>query len=314
MTVVYTDSVFFLNALMDYFLLLATAILSGIPLKRKRYVASAFLGGIYAVCCFFPEFHFLFETSLKVAFGILLSFIAFGNEEHFLRLTVIFFGLSCGFAGIVLAMGLFSKGSIPSVNGIFYTDINFQVLLIASTSVYLLLTFVFRSSVSHSVNGRWLTVRLSLEEKVISFAALYDTGNSLRDPMNGKPVLILSKDTWKSILKKCVMNQLPSFSSSEDLLLYLHEKKPKFYPRLLPFQSASVERSMLVAIRTDWMEIDGVCYREGTAALLPITLDVPALWGGMLGRRDDTLAAVFPKDSGENQTSVSKRSLLHRRK
>ena len=41
MTVVYLDSVFLLNALMDYLLLLGTACLAGIPPRRWRYALSA---------------------------------------------------------------------------------------------------------------------------------------------------------------------------------------------------------------------------------------------------------------------------------
>ena len=40
-TVVYLDSVFVLNAVMDYLLLLSAARLAGLPLRRSRYVLAA---------------------------------------------------------------------------------------------------------------------------------------------------------------------------------------------------------------------------------------------------------------------------------
>ena len=49
MTVVYIDSVFVLNTLMDYLLCLVTARLAGIPLRRRRYLLAALAGGGYAV-------------------------------------------------------------------------------------------------------------------------------------------------------------------------------------------------------------------------------------------------------------------------
>ena len=49
MTVVYVDSVFVLNALMDYLLVLCAARLAGIPLRRRRYLLAGLLGGAYAV-------------------------------------------------------------------------------------------------------------------------------------------------------------------------------------------------------------------------------------------------------------------------
>lgn len=44
MTVVYVDSVFVLNALMDYLLVLCAARLAGIPLRRRRYLLAGLLG------------------------------------------------------------------------------------------------------------------------------------------------------------------------------------------------------------------------------------------------------------------------------
>ena len=55
MTVVYVDSVFILNGVMDYLLLLVTARLAGIPLRRRRYLLAALAGAAYAVAVFLPE-------------------------------------------------------------------------------------------------------------------------------------------------------------------------------------------------------------------------------------------------------------------
>jgi len=54
MTVVYVDSVFVLNTVMDYLLLLSTARLTGVPLRRRRYLLAALAGGVYAVAVFLP--------------------------------------------------------------------------------------------------------------------------------------------------------------------------------------------------------------------------------------------------------------------
>ena len=54
MTVVYLDSVFLFNALLDYLLFLSTARLAGIPLRRRRYLLCGVLGGLYAAAVFLP--------------------------------------------------------------------------------------------------------------------------------------------------------------------------------------------------------------------------------------------------------------------
>ena len=89
MTVVYLDSVFLFNALLDYLLFLSTARLAGIPLRRRRYLLCGVLGGLYAAAVFLPGGGFLTETLVKAGVGLLLALIAFGRETHFLRLTLL---------------------------------------------------------------------------------------------------------------------------------------------------------------------------------------------------------------------------------
>ena len=101
MTVVYLDSVFLFNALLDYLLFLSTARLAGIPLRRRRYLLSGVLGGLYAAAVFLPGGGFLTETLVKAGVGLLLALIAFGRETHFLRLTLLTVAIACALAGTV---------------------------------------------------------------------------------------------------------------------------------------------------------------------------------------------------------------------
>ena len=54
MTVVYLDRVVLLNLAVDYLLLLATARLAGLPLRRGRLAQAAALGALYAAAVFLP--------------------------------------------------------------------------------------------------------------------------------------------------------------------------------------------------------------------------------------------------------------------
>ena len=127
-TVVYLDSVVFFNALLDYLLVLVSARLAGIPLRRGRYVLCGLLGGLYAAAVFLPGWGFLSDTPVKLAAGVLLALVAFGGERHFLRLTLLTFAVACGLAGTVLALGLAAGQSIPNARGIFYTNVSGRTL------------------------------------------------------------------------------------------------------------------------------------------------------------------------------------------
>ena len=75
MTVVYLDSVFLFNALIDYLLVLAAARLAGIPLHRGRYAFCGLLGGLYAAAVFLPGCGFLAAVPVKMAAGVLLALV-----------------------------------------------------------------------------------------------------------------------------------------------------------------------------------------------------------------------------------------------
>ena len=221
MTVVYIDSVFVLNALMDYLLLLATARLAGIPLRRRRYVLAGLLGGLYAAAVFFPGLGFLSQTPVKMAVGILLSVAAYGGEPCLMRLTLLLFGVSCGMAGVVLALSMMIGHGIPMADGIFYTDVNAMVLLITAAAVYLVLTVVFRAAARHGVRGELLPVRIAMGERTVDLIALADTGNTLRDPSTGRQVTRLTDPT--------VLNHHPYFYNK----MFTADGRYLFYSRLM---------------------------------------------------------------------------------
>ena len=162
MTVVYLDSVFLFNALLDYLLFLSTARLAGIPLRRRRYLLCGVLGGLYAAAVFLPGGGFLTETLVKAGVGLLLALIAFGRETHFLRLTLLTVAIACALAGTVLALGLLAGQHIPNARGIFYTNVNGKTLLLSASGVYLLLTVIFRAAAAHGIRGECLPVTVCL--------------------------------------------------------------------------------------------------------------------------------------------------------
>ena len=84
MTVVYVDSVFCLNTLMDYLLLRCTARLAGVPPRRWRLLLAAALGGGYAVAVFLPGCGFLSALPVKLAAGAALA-----GRSPFLLMTAV---------------------------------------------------------------------------------------------------------------------------------------------------------------------------------------------------------------------------------
>ena len=301
MTVVYLDSVFALNGLMDYLLFLVTARLAGIPLRRGRYLLSALAGGAYAAAVFLPGGGFLAQPAAKIAAGMLLALIAYGGEERLARLTVLFFGLSCGLAGCVLALGTALGHTVPAVNGILYTNVDAQVLLIAAGGAYLVLSIGFRAAARHGLGGELLEARVCVGGRIAELTALWDSGNGLREPGSGRSVLVLAPGALDGVLPGEARRLLTpaGLRRPAELMEPLREAMPSLRPRLLPYRTVGSEAGMLLVIRTDWVEICGTRLPGASAALAPAALGsgYAALWGGAVrkdgrhGRKTRTMAA-----------------------
>ena len=82
MTVIYVDTLFLLNAMVDYLLLLASARLAGEPLARLRFLLGAVLGGLYAVSIFLPGLSFLARPPCRLAAAVLMVLAAFWKSRR----------------------------------------------------------------------------------------------------------------------------------------------------------------------------------------------------------------------------------------
>ncbi len=287
MTVIYIDSVFVLNALMDYLLLLCAGRLAGLPLRRKRYALSALAGGAYAAAVFLPGLGFLAQTPVKLAAGVLLGLIAYGGEEKLLRLLLLFFAVSCAMAGCVLGLGLLAGGGVPAVNGVFYTNVDAKALVVAGTAAYAVLSVVFRAAAGHGVRGELLPVRVSIQGRTAELTALWDTGSGLRAP-DGRAALVAAPGALDAALPPEVVRlfRRRGLEAPEELLEPLRAAAPALRPRLTPYRAMGTAGGLLLTIRTDWTEINGARYPGLTAALSPTALGAgyAALWGGPAGK------------------------------
>ena len=189
MTVVYIDALFLLNLIVNYLLLLAAAKLAGEPLRRLRLAAGAALGGLYAAAIFFPGMGFLTHPLCKLGAAVLMLLTGFGGSRRLLRVTLVFFGLSCAFGGGIFAIGLLGGRGLTLRNGVLYSVMDLRILLLSAAVCYAVLTLVFRRTARHG-RREVLPAVLTLEGRRVAVNALVDTGNTLTDPVTGRPVMV----------------------------------------------------------------------------------------------------------------------------
>lgn len=295
MTVVYIDKVFLLNTIIDYLLLLTTAQLMGASLPRWRFLLSALFGGVYATAVFAVSR--LGTPVLRIMAGILMTIIAFAGQRHIWRHITLFLLLSGSLAGILLAIGLISGSSDMLVQRIYYADISWGILIGAAFLFYLLLELLFRQEVRFS-KGEIMDITVSLAGKTCLLRTLYDSGNTLRNPIDGTSVLVAEAEALFSLWDSETYHILAQPLTPEEKLTRLYQRGDTTFS-LLPFRSVGRENGLLLAVRSDYIKIGRRICPKTLIALYPGSIGGTAyhgLWGGK-GREDAENSEDFTADT-----------------
>ena len=282
MTVIYVDTLFLLNALVDYLLLLCAARLSGEPLKRLRFALGAVLGGGYAVAIFLPGLGFLERPACRLAAAVLMVLAAFWGSRRLGRQVLIFFALSCAFAGGVLAISMLGGQGLSLNRGVIYSGMDLKIVLLSAAGCYAVLSLLLQKAVRHtSFTGELKAVRLELEDRTVELTALTDTGNTLTDPVTGQGVMVAEGER---LLPLFAASQRPSVQELRDpagALERLTGAGGHF--RLLPYRAVGVDRGLLLAVRVDRAVVDGEDWGAMVVALSPTPVSDGGGYGALLG-------------------------------
>lgn len=267
MHVIYIDELFFINLIVNYFLLLGTAKICGIAALRRRLWLGASLGGIYAVTCALPETAFLSSALINIPVAAAMLLTALGWKKLFiskrlLRVALVFFALSMCAAGAVTAIGLIGK------NG-HIGPINLRVLIIAFGICYIVTTLVFRRAGRDM--GQMREVKIEVGIRSVILRALVDTGNSLTDPLSGSKVCIASVNDIIALIPDSEKSRFESavLSCSPDALITLNRLPIGIKFRLIPYSAIGLRSGILTAFRPERIYIDGKLSGDIVVAVSP---------------------------------------------
>ena len=257
MRVVYVDTLFLLNLLVDYFLLRLTASVGGVYPKFSRMFLGAMVGAILAVILFFLPLPGWGALLCQMATCSLTVWTAFGKQSGYrwLRLCGLFFTLTILSVGAVFGLSLQNR-NVKQRNGVIYMNISIPVMAISFTLISALSRLVFgkgRGEVSRS----YIEIAAEKEGKRVSFRALKDTGNLLRDPVSGKRVMILQAETAAELFSgtgRVLLQNLSQKPEDWDLERLRRCCKTAFW--LLPVHTA-VQDGMMLVFRPDKLFLDG---------------------------------------------------------
>ena len=235
--VVYGEYLFLENMITGMLLLYMTAKLTGSETKGWRLLLSGALSGICAFSIFLPV-SFAGAFLLRGAMAAMLTAVALGTE-YLVKKTAVFFIVTFLSGGAVMAF--FSWKGIPSLSGngaLYMGAVTYIKLIVFGTAamglIYWFIRLVKNQRRAGLVQGK---VCLEIEERRYFLRAFADSGNCLREPLTGRPVILVDEKGSRR------------FDFTE-----------KDFPErftVIPYEAVGVEKGVLTGIRLDKIIFDG---------------------------------------------------------
>lgn len=232
---VYADSLFLVNFVSVYIMLMLTEKLSSSKIRTVRRLAAAALGAAVSVMIFCTGIHYIICVILRLLNVIFIICAAYAPDTDGIRRAApVFAAVSLIYSLTASAMSSFIGGSVIK-NGIAYLNVNEIIFFAAFAVTYPAVILIFWL-IKHCGSRRIYRISVSKNGCSVSSDALYDSGNLLT--CGGHGVIIAEWDIIKPLFKCGTYDELYSLMSELNL-------------QILPFRSLGAQSRTVLVFSAD---------------------------------------------------------------
>lgn len=239
---IYLDVIFIENFVMNLSIILSEAILLNSLNKFMKKISAAFIATVYYILTlFFPKI-----ACFQILIGTLIIIIAFETKrlKVLVKQIFLFYFINFVFAGTSFTlMCAFNKGKFSIFDGVIIGNFDVFKVFLSGMIATIMLIYFLRKRSKHVFKD----VVVSISGNIKEIRLLLDTGNLLREPYTGKPVMIVEKMALKTIIDENLFNDF------EKML-----KGDKTIPDgmfLIPYRSLGNSSGFLLGIRPDFVAL-----------------------------------------------------------
>lgn len=235
--VLYLDVIIFKEFIMDFILIIVTKTVLKKSTKNTNIIIACALGVIETIIDILMNINVVVRLILKLITSILIIKVVFNskNIKEILKELATFYIVSFIFAGIATSI-MFSQ-SLNKVlqNGVIFGKYS-NFLIIVSVIIGTILIVITFKLISKNIrkDNMVCDVEIGILNNIIKVKVLIDTGNLLKEPITGKPVVIIEKRKLNYIL--------------EDL-----KDSIKIY--VIPYKTLGNEEKVLFGIKPEYIRL-----------------------------------------------------------
>lgn len=248
---VYIDVLILENTVMNYVILHITSIAVSSRVKWYRLLSGALIGTLYAVISLWLSV-FLHALIAKILLSAVMVTVTFfpRNIKTFARISACFYGVTFLFAGISFA--LLIAGPVK------YTGNILATVCVGYIIVMSLAGYVKRRHMASDVSA---DVFIQFDKEYgegVWLPAIIDSGNLLRDPFSGDPVIVAELDALEKELP-CELYEILRNKNTDildDASAVSDAKGWENRFRLIPYNALGNENGILPGFKADIVRVN----------------------------------------------------------
>lgn len=253
---IYIDIIIVENLIMNYIILYATGLISKNKISHLRIIFASIIGAIYAVTEYISKLNIYSNILLKIILSIVIVFIAFypQNVKKMFKLLVLFYLTTFTFGGVATYLIYVLKPqNIIIKNGMYVGTYVLKVIFIGAIVGTIILIIAFKFAKNKITQKDMICkVKIKLNGKEIVLDTMVDTGNMLKEPLTGNPVVVVEKTSLYDLMPKEILNNTELILGG-DFGKIPENIKNEYISRLkiIPFSSLGKQNGMLIGIKPE---------------------------------------------------------------
>lgn len=219
---IYVDVLLAVNFLVDYLLLAAVQLLCGRQIQRKRLIVAAVIGAAGSLSIFLPMMGIVLRALWQFALAGVMCLFAeqWKGWRSFFCSWVTLFVMGFLMGGVLLMLAMNAGGNwLLCRNGALYLNIT-PLNLVATVGLGFGAVEIYqRLFPDRHPQEQLYRAELWVLGRKICCSALLDTGNQLREPFSGWPVILLERRLFPGNLPEKGLRLIPCRTVSGQAIL-----------------------------------------------------------------------------------------------
>ncbi len=255
---IYIDIVLFENVILNYIILLSTAIISKSKISTLKILLSSLVGGIFSILNYIVILNTITGVILKIIISIIMVLISFGDYKikKFLKELMFFYLTSFTFGGIAFMLLFFiSPNNLRMENNHFIGTYPIKIAVLAGGVGFIVITII-SNIIRSNLDKRAMICDLEIyyDGKYKKIKTMLDTGNLLKEPISKTDVVIVEKDSLEGLISNDILKNIKCILNGN----WLEDSNIHSYKfKLIPFSSLGNDNGLLIGFKPDYIKIYG---------------------------------------------------------